>query len=60
MIGRMKSGVTVSQVQEEMNVLATRMDGVMGSKGWFKSQVVPLVQQVSGDTSKPLVLMLAR
>jgi putative ABC transport system permease protein len=57
-IGRLKSGITMSQVQEEMNVLATRMDGVMGSKGWFKSRVTPLVEQVAGDTRKPLVLML--
>jgi len=57
-IGRMKSGIAMSQVQEEMNVLEKRMDGVMGSKGWFRSRVTPLVQQVSGDTRKPLLLML--
>lgn len=58
-VGRLQPGVTVTQAQEEMNVLSTRMDGVMGPKGWFKSRVTPLLQQVTGDTRPPLLLMLA-
>jgi putative ABC transport system permease protein len=57
-VGRLKSGFAISQCQEEMNVLATRMDGVMGPKGWFKSRVTPLMQQVAGGTREPLILML--
>ncbi len=57
-IGRLKAGVSLAQAQNEMDVLATRMDGVMGPKGWFKSRVTPLGRQVAGDTREPLLLML--
>lgn len=58
-VGRLRPGVTVAQAQGEMNVLSTQMDGVMGPKGWFKSRVIPLLQQAAGDTRSPLLLMLA-
>ncbi|HET6840583.1 MAG TPA: ABC transporter permease [Candidatus Angelobacter sp.] len=57
-IGRLRPGITVAQAQEEMNVFATRMDGVMGPKGWFQSRVIPLAEQVAGDTRFPLLLIL--
>jgi predicted permease len=56
-IARLQPGVAMAQAQEEMNVLQTRMDGFMGPKGWFKSRVVALTEQVAGDTRLPLKLL---
>jgi predicted permease len=58
-IGRVKSGVTIEQAQAEMNVLAGHLDRQYPrGKGGFESRVIPLSQQVAGDTRRPLLLIL--
>ena len=59
-IGRLLPGISVEQAQEEMNVLATRIESEFPRfKGWFTSRVTPLTRQVAGDTRTPLLLIMA-
>ncbi len=57
-VARLKPGVTLDQAQNEMKVLSSRMEVALKAKGWFNSKLVSFGQQVSGDTRKPLLLML--
>lgn len=58
-IGRLKRGVSVTTAQAEMNLLTAAMERVFpDSKGWFNSRVTGLNEQVTGDTRKPLLLIL--
>jgi len=58
-MGRLAPGVTVAQVQQQMNVLSTRLEEAFpGFKGWFNSRVTTLPRQVAGDTRSPLLLLL--
>ena len=58
-IGRVKPGITIAQVQAEMNLLGKRLEGQYPpqAKGWFNSRVTPLAKQVAGDTRRPLLLI---
>ncbi|HEY6348975.1 MAG TPA: ABC transporter permease [Candidatus Angelobacter sp.] len=57
--GRLKPGVSMDDVQAEMDVFAKREDSEYPkAKGWFNSRVMPLKTQIVGDTRVPLLLML--
>jgi putative ABC transport system permease protein len=57
--GRLQPGITIAQAQQEMNLLSKRLEGEFPeAKGWFNSHVIPLGQQVAGDTRRPLLLLL--
>ena len=59
-VGRLQSGVPLSQAQAAMDLFATRMDRELpAAKGWFHSRVIPLQKQVAGDSRKPLLLILS-
>jgi predicted permease len=57
-IARLKPGVSVSQSQTELNVLAKEWEKVPNGAGWFNSKITPLTSQVAGDTRRPLLLLL--
>lgn len=58
-IGRVRAGVSIEEVQSEMDIFARREEREHPkAKGWFNSQVTPLTTQVVGDTRLPLLLML--
>src|ERR1700744_499479 len=58
-IGRLKPGVSIARVQAEMNLLSATMERAFpDSKGWFNSRVTGLNEQITGDTRKPLLLIL--
>jgi predicted permease len=58
-VGRLQSGVSLTQAQVAMDLFAQRMDREMpAAKGWSGSRVTPLQKQVAGDSRKPLLLML--
>ena len=58
-IGRLKPGVPIATVQAEMNLLTAAMERAFpDSKGWFKSRATGLNEQITGDTRKPLLLIL--
>lgn len=58
-IARLKDGVTIDQAQTEMNVLEKRLESLHPrAKGWYRSRVASLQQQITGDTRRPLLLIL--
>ena len=59
-VGRLRPGVSVAQAQAAMDLWTAQMDRAFpNGKGWFGSRVIPLEEQVVGDTRTPLLLMLA-
>jgi putative ABC transport system permease protein len=57
-IGRLKPGLTLAQAQVAMDLVTRRAEVRDPAwKGWFNSRVVPLQQQIVGDTRRPLQLM---
>src|SRR6201987_5557887 len=58
-IARLKPGVSITQSQSEMNVLAKEWEKIPHGAGWFSSKITPLASQVAGDTRRPLLLLLA-
>src|SRR5579859_670088 len=57
-IGRLKPGLTLAQAQAAMDLVTRRAEARDPAwKGWFNSRVVPLQQQIVGDTRRPLQLM---
>jgi putative ABC transport system permease protein len=58
-VGRLRPGTTVAQAQAEMDVFAKRAEEQFPrAKGWFNSRLTPLRNQVVGNTSRPLLLLL--
>jgi predicted permease len=62
-MGRLKPGVTVAEVQAEVDVLGKLLEAQYlkfgpGGKGWFTYKVTLLTRQVAGDTRQPLLLIL--
>jgi predicted permease len=59
-IGRLKSGITVSQAQNEMDILGKRLQAEHPrAKDWYHSRVTSLTRQVTGVSRLPLLLILA-
>lgn len=59
LVGRLKSGVGIREAQGEMAVLTKRLETVYPwGKGWFKSRLVGLGRQITGDSRRPLLLIL--
>jgi len=58
-IARLRPGVSLDQAQAGMDVFSRyRENQSRGGKGWFNSRVTTLKQQVTGDTRRPLLLIL--
>ena len=58
-LGKLKPGAKLAQVQEEFNILATQQErDYPRLKGTFNARVTPLTRQVAGDTRQPLLLLL--
>jgi putative ABC transport system permease protein len=58
-IGRLNPGASVQQAQTEMDLLGRQVEKQFpNGKGWFSSKVTPMALQVTGDTKKPLLLIL--
>src|ERR1700730_15290755 len=57
-IACLKPGVSITQSQSEMNVLAKEWEKTPRDAGWFSSKITPLASQVVGDTRRPLLLLL--
>jgi putative ABC transport system permease protein len=58
-IARLKSGVTVDKAQAELTTIASRLaeQYPVDDAGWG-AQVVPLHEQVTGESRKPLLILL--
>lgn len=58
-IGRLKRGLAISQAQADMDIVTARAEAQDARwKQWFTMRVTPLVNQVVGDTRRPLLLIL--
>jgi predicted permease len=58
-IGRLKPGLTIAQAQAAMDLVTKHAETKDPKwKGWFNSRVIPLAQQVVGDTRRPLQLVM--
>lgn len=58
-VGRLKPGFSIKEVQGEMDVFAKREESEHPkNKGWFNARVTSLSVQVVGDRRLPLLLML--
>jgi predicted permease len=59
-VGRVRPGLKIDAAQAELDVFARQMDQRFPqAKGWFASRIAQLRTQVSGETERPLLLMLA-
>lgn len=59
LIGRLRSGATLTQAQAEMDAFRAQMEAADARrKGWYNARVTPLARQVVGDTRRPLLLIL--
>ena len=59
LIGKLRPGVKLAEVQEEFNILATRQEQDYPKlKGTFNARVTPLTRQVAGNMRQPLLLIL--
>lgn len=60
MIGRLKPGVSPQQTQADINAVASRLDKEYpADNGGLESRVVPLHEQVTGDISLALWVLMA-
>ncbi|HEY2459803.1 MAG TPA: ABC transporter permease [Candidatus Acidoferrum sp.] len=58
-IARVKPGVSLNQVQAQMDLIARHAEQKLPDwKGWMNTRQVPLATQVTGDTRGPLLLVL--
>lgn len=57
-IARLKPGVTVSQAQNEVNVVGSRLAEQYPVKKFVRYNVRPLREDIAGSASKPLVVLL--
>jgi putative ABC transport system permease protein len=57
-IGRLSPGATTDRAQAELDVFAQQTDRELPqAKGWFRSRVVGMTRQVSGEMRRPLLLL---
>lgn len=58
-VGRLKPGLTLAQAQAQMNVITQHAEHADPRwKGWFNTRLVQLPAQVTGETPRPLLLIL--
>ncbi|MGA8142320.1 MAG: ABC transporter permease [Candidatus Acidiferrales bacterium] len=58
-VALLKPGVTIRQAQSELNVFSNERDKEFPqAHGWFVSLATPLASQATGDTRRPLLLLL--
>jgi putative ABC transport system permease protein len=57
---KLKQRASLQQAQAEMNVFGKRHDDLFPDepKGWHTSKLIPLPEQLVGDTKRPLLLLL--
>ncbi|HEY6333196.1 MAG TPA: ABC transporter permease, partial [Blastocatellia bacterium] len=59
-IARARAGTTMQQVQADMDVMCAQLEAqTPNGKGWFISRVTPLGRQLTGNTRRPLLMILA-
>ena len=59
-VGRLASGVSLAGAQAELDLFTRTMERQYpAGKGWYTSRVMRLARQVSGDTRRPLLFLLA-
>ena len=56
-IGRLKSGITVSQAQTEFEVLNQQLQSVHPERGNFGARLSPLREQITGRFRRPLLVL---
>jgi putative ABC transport system permease protein len=56
-IGRLKSGVTMSQAQTEFNVLSRQLQSAHPERGKFGARLSPLREQITGRFRRPLLVL---
>jgi len=58
-VGRLRPGVSVREGQAELDLFARQMEREFPqAKGWFDADARPLARQLTGDTRRPLLLIL--
>lgn len=58
-VGRLKHGLTLAQAQAQMDVITKHAEQTDPRwKGWFNTRLVRLEAQVTGETRRPLLLIL--
>jgi len=56
-IGRLKSGITVSQAQTEFTVLSRQLQSAHPERGKFGARLSPLREQITGRFRRPLLVL---
>jgi hypothetical protein len=56
-IGRLKSGITVSQAQTEFEVLNQQLQSAHPERGKFGARLSPLREEISGRFRRPLLVL---
>ena len=58
-IGKLKPGITIEQAQTDVQAIARQLEAEYptSNKGW-STAVIPLSEQLFGETRKPLILLL--
>jgi putative ABC transport system permease protein len=58
-VARLKPGLTLAEAQAQMDVITKHAEQSDPRwKGWFNTRLVPLEKQITGDTRRPLLLIL--
>ena len=58
-MGRLKPGVTLEAAQAEQDAFTKQLERLVPQgKGWFNTRLTTLERQVTGNTQRPLLLML--
>src|SRR5262249_32214113 len=58
-LGRLAHGMSAGQAQAELDLHAQAMEReIPAAKGWFNSRPVSMSRQLSGETRRPLLLLL--
>ena len=58
LVGRLKPGVTVEQAQDDSSAIARRMEEQFPSNKGLGASIVPMQEQLTGDSSKALYVLL--
>jgi putative ABC transport system permease protein len=59
LVGRLKQGVTTAQAQSDVAAIATAIAEVEPANKGIGALIVPLQEQVAGDSRRPLLVLLA-
>ena len=59
LVGRLKPGVTMTQAQSDVSTIARAMEEIEPANKGVGALIVPLQEQLVGDSGKPLLVLLA-